>query len=122
MKQVNDRIVFLADSESVDSEDYSYPGQIFYEASPIDYEPYINKQTVVTPETQDRWGLWISVLVPIIDDNEVIAVLGLDFDANHFKKVHGVEVEDYKILSQSKYLTFEFHGKYFSYFEIQKLQ
>ncbi len=43
------------------------------------------------------------------------------FDANHFKKVHGVEVEDYKILSQSKYLTFEFHGKYFSYFEIQKL-
>ena len=86
MKQVNDRIVFLVDSESVDSEDYSYPGQIFYEASPIDYEPYINKQTVVTPETQDRWGLWISVLVPIIDDNEVIAVLGLDFDANHFKQ------------------------------------
>ena len=86
MKQVNDRIVFLVDSESVDSEDYSYPGQIFYEASPIDYEPYINKQTVVTPETQDRWGLWISVLVPVIDDNEVIAVLGLDFDANHFKQ------------------------------------
>ena len=43
------------------------------------------------------------------------------FDANHFKKVHGVEVEDYTILDQDTYVTFEFHGKYYPYCEVQKL-
>lgn len=43
------------------------------------------------------------------------------FDANHFKQVHGVQVDDYKILEENKYLSFEFHGQYFPYFKIQKL-
>jgi hypothetical protein len=43
------------------------------------------------------------------------------FDMNHFKKVHGVQVDSYKILEQNKYFIFEFHGQYFPYFKIQKL-
>lgn len=86
MKKVNDRIYFLVDSEDPQSEDYSYPGQLYFEATPKDFEPFISKQTVVTDEVKDRWGVWISVLVPIIDNNEVVAVLGLDYDANQFKQ------------------------------------
>lgn len=86
MKKLDDKIYFLVDSENPESEDYSYPGQLYFEATPIDFEPFISKQTVVTDEVSDRWGTWISVLVPVIDQNEVIAVLGLDYDAIKFKQ------------------------------------
>lgn len=86
MKKIDDKIYFLVDSENPESEDYSYPGQLYFEATPIDFEPFISKQTVVTDEVSDRWGTWISVLVPVIDQNEVIAVLGLDYDAVKFKQ------------------------------------
>ncbi len=86
MKKIDDRIYFLVDSEDPDSEDYSYPGQLYFEATPTDFEPFLSKQTVVTDEISDRWGTWISVLVPIVDGNEVVAVLGLDYDAVSFKQ------------------------------------
>jgi len=86
MKKVNDRIYFLVDSEDPESEDYSFPGQLYFEATPKDFEPFLTKQTTVTDEVEDRWGVWISVLVPIIDNNEVVAVLGLDYDAIQFKQ------------------------------------
>lgn len=86
MKKIDDRIYFLVDSENPDSKDYSYPGQLYFEATPTDFEPFLSKQTVVTDEISDRWGTWISVLVPIVDGNEVVAVLGLDYDAVHFKQ------------------------------------
>lgn len=86
MANINNEIVFLADSENPTSEDYSYPGQIYYEATEYDFMPYLTKEAVITPETKDRWGSWISVLVPIVHNNKVIAVLGLDLDAVLFKK------------------------------------
>lgn len=86
MKKIDDRIYFLVDSEDPDSKDYSYPGQLYFEATPNDFEPFLSKQTVVTDEINDRWGTWISVLVPIVDGNEVVAVLGLDYDAVRFKQ------------------------------------
>lgn len=86
MKKIDDRIYFLVDSEDPDSKDYSYPGQLYFEATPNDFEPFLSKQTVVTDEISDRWGTWISVLVPIVDGNEVVAVLGLDYDAVSFKQ------------------------------------
>ena len=92
MKKVDNKLYFLVDSEDPESEDYSFPGQLYFEATPKDFEPFNSKQTVVTDEVKDRWGVWISVLVPIIDNNEVVAVLGLDYDANQFRQ---------KILSQT---------------------
>ena len=86
MKKIDNRIYFLVDSEDPDSKDYSYPGQLYFEATPNDFEPFLSKQTVVTDEISDRWGTWISVLVPIVDGNEVVAVLGLDYDAVSFKQ------------------------------------
>lgn len=86
MKKVDNKLYFLVDSEDPESEDYSYPGQLYFEATPTDFEPFLTKQTIVTEEIEDRWGTWISVLVPIIDNNEVVAVLGLDYDAIQFKQ------------------------------------
>ena len=86
MKKIDNRIYFLVDSEDPDSKDYSYPGQLYFEATPNDFEPFLSKQTVVIDEINDRWGTWISVLVPIVDGNEVVAVLGLDYDAVSFKQ------------------------------------
>ena len=86
MKKIDNKLYFLVDSEDPESEDYSYPGQLYFEATPTDFEAFLTKQTVVTGEVSDRWGTWISVLVPIVDNNEVVAVLGLDYDALQFKQ------------------------------------
>lgn len=54
MKKVDNRIYFLVDSEDPTSDDYSYPGQLYFEATPTDFEPFLTKQTVVTEEIEDR--------------------------------------------------------------------
>ena len=76
-------IVITADSESKDSEDYSPPGQIFKEAKEWDYIPFEQKIPAVSDPLEDRWGRWISVLVPVLDinTNDVLAVFGLDYPA-----------------------------------------
>jgi len=76
------QIVFMVDSELAGHPDYSPPGQIYEEATDLDWEPFRIKKTVLTGLETDRWGTWISVLVPVIDpaNDKIIAVLGLDFD------------------------------------------
>jgi len=86
MKMIDNQIYFLADSEDPTSQDYSFPGQYYYEATDSDFSAFYLNQTILTDEATDRWGTWISVLVPINYNNEVIAVLGLDFDANLFRQ------------------------------------
>ncbi len=82
----NGSMIFLIDSESPDSPDYSPPGQIYEEASDTDWLPFKTGKTVLTEPTTDRWGTWISALVPIKDtsDGRVIAVLGLDYSASEW--------------------------------------
>lgn len=77
------KIVFLLDSEPLDSKDYSPPGQIYDEASDTTWVPLITGETILTEPETDRWGTWISVLVPIIDPSsgEAFAVFGTDYDA-----------------------------------------
>jgi len=86
-KKINDKIFFVMDSEPVDSEDYSPPGQEYTEAHPQDFQPFIDGQSFITEIQTDRWGKWISVYVPIIDmgSSEVEAVFGIDYPADHWK-------------------------------------
>ncbi|MDD4798221.1 MAG: EAL domain-containing protein [Clostridia bacterium] len=79
----NGSVVFLMDSEPPDSPDYSPPGQIFYEAQDSIMGIFRSGETVLTAPTTDRWGTWISALVPIKDptDGRVIAALGIDYSA-----------------------------------------
>lgn len=79
----NDKIYFLADSEPTDSKDYSPPGQEFTEATQEFFLPFRTGHTLLSGPTTDRWGAWMSVLVPMrdIETGNVIAILGVDYPA-----------------------------------------
>lgn len=76
-------IIILLDSEPSDSTAYSPPGQLYYEASDNHRELFQTGKTIITEKITDRWGSWISVLVPIKDPNSgnIIAALGTDYSA-----------------------------------------
>jgi len=78
----NDKVYFLADSETSDSEFYSPPGQEFYEKNDDTLRPFQNGQPLISKPISDRWGTWISVLVPMKNiEGETIAVFGVDYPA-----------------------------------------
>lgn len=76
----NDKIYFIADSEPSNSEDYSPPGQEYSEAAPAVYKAFESNEPVVESST-DRWGPWVSVLVPMKDPEtgKVAALFGVDY-------------------------------------------
>ena len=80
------KMIFLLDAEPLDSNDFSPPGQIYTEADDIVWEPFKSGRTVLTDPRTDRWGTWISALVPIKDPNNgrVVAVFGIDFFASEW--------------------------------------
>jgi len=84
----NNKIYFLADSESENSEDYSPPGQEYSEAKAEDKQPFRDGKERLTPPMADRWGKWTSALVPIKDKltGKTIAVFGMDFDAKSWNR------------------------------------
>lgn len=82
------KIFFFVDSESPESADYSPPGQIYEEATEDDYKVFTTGVGNVNGGPyKDRWGVWITAMVPIISPNteEVLAVLGMDFNAATWK-------------------------------------
>ena len=82
----NGDIVILLDSESPESPDYSPPGQVYPEADATIWNTFTSGKVVLTEPTTDRWGTWISALVPIknLTDGRVIAILGLDYSASEW--------------------------------------
>ena len=76
-------IIFLVDSEPPESEDYSPPGQVYQEASAVLLNSFTSGNETTEGPVTDRWGTWVSGLIPIRDarTGEVIAVLGTDIDA-----------------------------------------
>ncbi|MBP7344526.1 MAG: EAL domain-containing protein [Clostridia bacterium] len=86
MMMQNGNIVFAADSEPSDSLDYSFPGQIYTEAETWDFIPFEQKAPSISKPFEDRWGRWISVMIPITDTDtgEVLAAFGLDYPAKQW--------------------------------------
>jgi PAS domain S-box-containing protein len=76
-------VFFYVDSESPGSEDYSPPGQGYPEASASLLNIFSTGQETTEGPQSDRWGTWVSGLVPITDatTGKVIAVMGTDIDA-----------------------------------------
>lgn len=87
MGKDDDTLFFFADSEPTDSEDYSPPGQVYFEATTAQKQGFSHKKSFVEDVTEDRWGTWVTVFAPIIDQpsGKVVALLGLDIDAKDFK-------------------------------------
>jgi hypothetical protein len=79
------QMFFYADSENVDSPDYSPPGQQYNEATDL-MKKIFQKKTNGFEVASDRWGIWASALVPIIDaeSGKVVAILGVDVPAKKY--------------------------------------
>lgn len=77
-------VIFLVDSEPPDTEDYSPPGQVFSEVSPVVLNSLLSdqKESTIGPST-DRWGTWVSSIIPVVDHStgSPVAIFGMDVDA-----------------------------------------
>lgn len=73
---------FYVDSEAAGSPDYSPPGQL-YTDDPLAFGPAFAGEEWLTGPENDRWGEWVTAMVPLIDpsSDEVVAVICLDLDA-----------------------------------------
>jgi PAS domain S-box-containing protein len=80
------RILFYVDSEPAGSKDESPPGQFYDEASAGFHRVFSTGLAEVEGPAKDRWGTWVSAIVPIFDvkSNETIA-LGMDIDAKDWR-------------------------------------
>jgi PAS domain S-box-containing protein len=82
LKKINNKIVFLVDSEKDDSIDNSPPGEVYNEASPLLISIFDTKQPATEGPIPDKWGTWISSFAPVYSgSNELVAVIGLDINA-----------------------------------------
>lgn len=86
-RQPDGEVFFFVDSEPPDSKDYSPPGQIYSEISPALINVFVTGKESVEGPVSDRWGSWVSALVPLIDSEtgKLVAVLGMDIDARNWK-------------------------------------
>jgi len=86
-RRADGAVFFFLDSEPAGSEDYSPPGQVYNEV-PAGYRRVFDaKAEAVEGPVTDRWGVWVSALVPLTDSHTgaVLAVLGMDIDARAWK-------------------------------------
>ncbi len=83
------QIYFMVDSEPATSEDYSPPGQIYEEATLVDKQVLLKELPSAIEFSEDRWGSWLTALVPIMDGDKVMAVMGMDMSAsNYYKNIY----------------------------------
>ena len=75
-----DQIIYLADSAVQNSNGYSSPGQIYGEALAEVNQIFVDGKSISLDPHQDKWGTWISAMVPIKDLNNgrVVGILGFD--------------------------------------------
>jgi PAS domain S-box-containing protein len=79
---------FFMGTAPEDTEDYSPPGQLYFEESPTLNQVFQTLKPGISPPFTDRWGTWVSALVPVIDPQTgaLLAVFGMDVDAHDFEK------------------------------------
>lgn len=75
----DEKLFFYADSEPVDSKEYSAPGDIYQETSIEEIENYQNGTPFVQGPYEDKWGKWVTAEAPIFDEQgRTIAIIGID--------------------------------------------
>jgi len=86
MREKDGEVVFLVDSKSPDSAEYAPPGQVYEEADRLTRKPFDSGMAVLTQPSEDRWGTWVSALVPIRESSggTNLAVFGIDFSASQW--------------------------------------
>ncbi|MCE1247791.1 MAG: PAS domain S-box protein [Firmicutes bacterium] len=86
-RRQNNTVFFYVDSEQKDSVGYSPPGQTYEEAPAVFQKVFDTKTGTVEGPISDRWGTWVTALVPVTDkiNGNVVAVLAMDMDARYWK-------------------------------------
>lgn len=82
--KMDGKLFFMVDSEPSQSKDCSPAGQEYTEEDPEARIPFDSGKSIITKPATDRWGTWVSVLVPMKnpETGEVFAVLGIDYPAD----------------------------------------
>ena len=83
---INDKVYILADSQPPDKGFYSLPGQEYTEAPHIIKQTFSEGNRTLAGQVRDRWGTWVSALIPVKDGDagQVIAVLAVDYPAENW--------------------------------------
>ena len=79
---------FFVDSEPPESADYSPPGQDYPEVTALIINAFSAGKEMSGGPDSDRWGTWVSGVVPVIDSEtgKVVAVFGMDVDARTWSR------------------------------------
>jgi PAS domain S-box-containing protein len=87
-RRTNNSVFLFMDSEPPGSADESTPGQTYPEITDSDLQVFTRQFTLVSGPAEDRWGISISALIPILhpDSKRLTAVLGMDFVANDWQR------------------------------------
>jgi hypothetical protein len=85
---------FYVDSEPVESEDYSPPGQLFVDTTQEDIDSYLRAEAYTYGPYTDSWGEWVSGNMPIKDaQGNIVAMLGVDIaTSTWFKEIVFVRI------------------------------
>lgn len=81
-------VFFHIDSEPDEDDDASPPGQIYHEATREVWDAFDNPVAFTEGPEEDRWGTWISALVPIRlsqPDAHRTILVGIDIDASEWR-------------------------------------
>ena len=83
----NDAVYFQMDSEAYDAPDPSPPGQVYPEASPTLHAVFDQRTAATEGPIPDRWGVWVSAFVPLVDPktDRLVTVVGIDVEASRWR-------------------------------------
>ncbi|MEI7432877.1 MAG: PAS domain S-box protein [Methanomicrobiales archaeon] len=79
-------IIFYVDSEPEGSWANSPPGQVYNEVTPVILSAFSDQTEMTEGPVSDRWGTWMSALVPVSDKKtgQSVALYGTDVDARYW--------------------------------------
>ncbi len=85
MRLVDEKIVFLCDSEPSDSPNFSPPGSVYEDEDP-EFRAFVrNREAGTLGPQKDSWGVWVTSVAPLRDpQGKVVAFLGADVDAHYW--------------------------------------
>lgn len=85
---INDdgQVFFYVDNETVGSAEEAPAGLIYEEVSPEYLKAFEEKTERVVGPVEDRWGVWVTALIPVFEpeSGRLLAVLGMDQDADQW--------------------------------------
>jgi len=86
-KQGNNPPFFYMGTAQTGTDEYSPPGQPYHEEAPALEHVFQSGEATISDPVTDRWGTWISALVPLRDQysGQMLAVFGMDINVSDWK-------------------------------------